>query len=321
VSETGTLIYDASSGEPSGGAARVLVEVNLEGVESPLPLSAGALDTPRYSPDGNKIAYSDGGQIRVYDVVTGASPLFASGAYPVWSPSGEYLYFSVGGAAADGYRRPADGLEEATQLWDRPGSGSTGSYVRDVSPGDSIVVVRQNTEDGGADLLLMRQGADGAEFEGFLTAEWIETGAEISPDGQWIAYQSDETGEYRIYVHSFPVITRRHSVSPGLGTDPVWSRDGRTLYYRSGSQFLAVDVTTEPVFAVLSAPDVLFDEPNYSRTLNLGGVRTWDVHPDGSRFIMVASEGGETAAVGGNLTQVYLVVNWFEELRQRMGGN
>ena len=319
VSETGTLIYDRGA-EAFGGAVRLLVEVDLEGVESPLPLSAGQLNVPRYSPDGSKIAYEDGPQIRVYDVVTGASPLFTrlftAGRvlYPVWSPSGEHLYFSVGGASGDGYRRPSDGREEATQLWDRPG----GNYVSDVSPGDSIIVVRDDTPDRGRDLLLMRQGGDGAEFEGFLTAEWSESNAEISPDGQWIAYESNETGEYRIYVHSFPVITGQQSVSPGLGTDPVWSPDGRTLYYRSGSQFLAVDVTTEPVFAVLSAPDVLFDEPNYSRIQNFG-FRTWDIHPDGSRFIMVASEGGEVGP--GGLTEVYLVVNWFEELRQRMGSN
>ena len=323
VSETGTLIYDGDAGIFGfGGAVRRLVEVDLDGVASPLPLSAGVLDVPRYSPDGSKIAYFDEGGIRVYDVVTGASPLFtavgagvAGATFPVWSPRGEYLYFSVGGAVADGYRRPTDGSEEPTLLWDRP----SGNFVTDVSLGDSIIVVRDLTTDRGNDLLLMRQGPDGAEFEDFLTAEWNERSADISPDGQWIAYQSDESGEYRIYVHSFPVITGRHSVSPGLGTDPVWSPDGRTLYYRSGSQFLAVDVTTEPVFAVLSAPDVLFDEPDYSGAQNLGLVRTWDIHPDGSRFIMVASEGGGAGAGAGLLTEVYLVVNWFEELRQRMG--
>jgi len=273
------------------------------------------MDAPRYSPDGSKIAYEDEGEIRVYDVVTGASPQFASGNYPVWSTTGEYLYFSVGGGNANGYRRPSDGLQEATQLWDRPG----GNYVTDVSPGDSIIVSRDNTPSRGRDLLLMRQGPDSAEFEGFLTAEWEESSAEISPDGQWVAYQSDESGEYRIYVHSFPVITGGFSVSPGLGTDPVWSPDGRTLYYRSGSQFLAVEVTTEPAFEVLSAPDLLFDEPNYTRYQNLGLVRTWDIHPDGSHFIMVASAGGEVGLGGGGLTEVYLVVNWFEELRQRLG--
>ncbi len=247
--------------------------------------------------------------------MTGASPPFTAGGglYPVWSPSGEYLYFQVDPSNADGYRRPADGRDEATQLWDRPGT----NIVSDVSAGDSIVVVRENTADRGRDLLLMRQGVSGAEFEGFLTAEWNEDNAEISPDGRWIAYQSDETGEYQIYVHSFPVITRRYDVSPGLATDPVWSPDGRTLYYRSGSQFLAVEVTTEPVFDV-SAPELLFDAPNYMQSLDR--LRNWDIHPDGSRFIMVAPEGGEAGVAGvGLLTEVYLVVNWFEELRQRMG--
>ena len=315
VSQTGTLIYDGGASAFGGGAARLLVEVDLEGVESPLPLSAGVMDTPRYSPNGSKIAYSDGGEIRVYDVVTGASPQFASGGLPVWSPSGEYLYFAVGGALADGYRRPSDGLEEAMQLWNRP----NGNYVTDVSPGDSIIVVRDNSADRGRDVLLMRQGADSAEFEGFLTAQWNETNAKISPDGRWLAYQSDESGEYRIYVGSFPVIAGRQGVSPGLGTDPVWSPDGGTLYYRSGSRFMAVEVTTEPAFAVLSAPDVLFDEPRYSRYQGPGLVRTWDIHPDGSRFIMVAPEGGEAGTAGASLTEVYLVVNWFEELRERLG--
>ena len=312
VSETGTLIYVASLG-PFAGAARVLVEVNLEGVESPLPLSGGAMGVPRYSPEGRKIAYFDDGELRIYDVVTGASPQFATGTYPVWSTSGEYLYFSVNGPISDGYRQPADSREAATQLWDRPG----GQYVTDVSAGDSIIVVRDNAPDRGRDVLLMRQGEDGAEFEDFLTAEWNEVNGEISPDGRWFAYQSDESGEYRIYVHSFPVITGRRPVSPGLGTDPVWSPDGQTLYYRSGSQFLAVGVATEPAFAVLSAPDVLFDRPEYTRYQNPGPVRTWDIHPDGSRFIMVKF-GDESGGVVG-FSGAYLVTNWFEELRQRMG--
>jgi hypothetical protein len=221
----------------------------------------------------------------------------------------------VGALVATGFRRPSDGLEEATQLWDR----ADGDYVTDVSLGDSIVVVRDNTDDRGRDVLLMRQGASGAEFEGFLTTEWNESGAEISPDGRWVAYQSDQADEYRIYVSSFPVVAGVLSVSPGLGTDPVWSPDGRTLYYRSGSQFWAVEVTTDPAFDMLSAPRVLFDEPNYSRYQNPGLVRTWDIHPDGSRFIMVSTEAGEVGAGIPDTEEVYLVVNWFEELKQRMG--
>ena len=174
-----------------------------------------------------------------------------------------------------------------------------------MSPCDSIIVVRDNTADRGRDLLLMRQGASGTEFEDFLTAELNESSADISPDGQWIAYQSDESGEYRIYVHSFPVITDRHSVSPGLGTDPVWSPDGRTLYYRSGSQYLAVDVTTEPVFdaraTFLTKASLAFElSPELLRAGHFAGAcRNSRPEADGSRVSVVdhASVGRRHAGV------------------------
>ena len=110
-----------------------------------------------------------------------------------------------------------------------------------------------------------------------------------------------------------------------MESNPAWSRDGRELYYRSGSQFLVVDVTTEPTFEV-SVPVLLFDEVDYTGSAFLGAFRNWDVHPDGSRFLMVRQGGGGQSAGGPGgggavsaFNEVYLVTNWFEELRQRMG--
>ena len=110
-----------------------------------------------------------------------------------------------------------------------------------------------------------------------------------------------------------------------MESNPVWSRDGRELYYRSGSQFLVVDVTTEPTFEV-SVPELLFDEVAYTGSAFFGAFRNWDVHPDGSRFLMVRQGGGGSGGgvVGSSgsasaFNEVYLVTNWFEELRQRMG--
>ena len=119
-----------------------------------------------------------------------------------------------------------------------------------------------------------------------------------------------------------------------MESNPVWSRDGRELYYRSGSQFLVVDVTTEPTFEV-SVPVLLFDEVDYTGSAFLGAFRNWDVHPDGSRFLMVRQGGGGVGGGQGGggsgggvvgssgsasaFNEVYLVTNWFEELRQRMG--
>jgi serine/threonine-protein kinase len=312
ASETGTLIYDASLA--ALGASR-LVEVGLDGTETPLPTSAGQFDAPRYSPDGRRIAYHDRGvdELRIYDASTGATPQFASGGYPVWSTTGEHLYFSgplTGPAIQDGFRRPADGSTGVEQLWSRPG----GEMVADVSAGDSIIVVREDASGLGRNILLARLGGQDPVFEDFLTAEWNEINGEISPNGRWIAYQSDETGEYRVYVHSFPVITGRHSVSPGVGTDPIWSPEGDRIYYRTGGRVMAVEVVTEPDFAVSSAPVELFDRPEYTIWQNPGPQRTWDIHPDGSRFIVVKSE-----ATPGADSGTYIVTNWFEELRQRMG--
>ena len=312
-SETGTLIY-AAAGELDGGTGRQLAMVDLEGNETPLPLPAGQLDSPRYSPDGSMIAYRDGAEIRIYNVATGASPQFSSGGgmYPVWSPTGDYLYYTEA-AGAPGVRRPPDGSEVATEVF--PAGGQ--NFIRSVAPGDSLILVRRNGGATGRDLLVTRMGLPETEFDGYLTAQWNEGNSEFSPDGKWVAYQSDESGAPRIYVHSFPDITGQRSISPGPGTDPAWSPDGNTIYYRNGSQFLSVDLTFEPIFSV-SAPKLLFEEEAYTRQIVNGWVSNWDIHPDGEGFVVVVTAGA--GASGSALGEIHLVVNWFQELISRTDG-
>jgi serine/threonine-protein kinase len=284
-------------------------------METPLPISPSAFGDPRYSPDGSQIAYDDGDGIRIYSFATGATPLFASGtAYnPVWSASGEYVYFTMGGqGAGDVYRRRADLSEEAVLMSDRPDQ----QVVATVSADDSIVVVREANSPTTGDLLLMRQGASGVEFEDFLTTEWREQFPSLSPDGRWIAYESDQSGEFRVYVQSFPIATGQYPVSPEEGFVPLWHPDGRTLYYHNFSgQYMAVDVTTEPTFSLSSVPRVLFESPQYL---------DWDIHPEGSRFVVVKDQSplNQSQVVEGNNnegTEVYIVTNWFTELRELFG--
>ena len=150
---------------------------------------------------------------------------------------------------------------------------------------------------------------------------------EISPDGRYVAYVSDQEGEDRVYVQTFPEPTGRRSVSPGAGTEPLWAPDGSALYYREGTTFYAVDVTTSPTFTV-GAPSQLFDYPDYFIAApNTWPLQRWDVHPDGTRFILtetrnVSEEPGQdspTISPTERLMDVYLVTNWFTELRERMG--
>ncbi len=338
VSRTGTLIYNDAPNLQQGGGNRSFVEVDLQGNATPLNLSPGELNVPRYSPDGSRIAYQVGGslsaeaEIHVYDVATGASPQLTDGGgrYPVWSRSGDYLYFSStreGAEGWDGFRRKADGSEPAEHLFRRPEQANP----RSLGPGDSLLLIRElSTRGNGRDLRLMRLGADlahpdSADVEPYLTAEWNEQAGVISPDGGYVAYQSDQEGEARIYVQTFPVPSGRRSVSPGPGREPLWAPDGSSIYYRDGTTFYAVDVTLEP-FSV-GAPRVLFEYPRYytGQTV-VWPLHRWDVHPDGTRFVLTeVRDGSDDAddATGPSpseaLRDVYIVTNWFTELRERLG--
>ena len=329
VSASGTLIYDGAAFNRGAAELRSFVEVELDGTATPLDLSPGALLDPRYSPDGRRIAYEDGREIRVYDIVTGASPQLTDGGgrHAVWSPGGEYLYFTAtrsGTLGADPFRRLADGSLPAEQLFARVGD----HFVRAVTDGDSILIVR----DGGPpprNLLLLRMGPDVSVpdtviLEEYLTAEWDEHRAEISPDGRFVAYASNQEGEYRVYVQAFPVPLGRLSVSPGPGDDPQWAPDGRTIYYRNGVTFFAVDVATDPSFAVTSAPRRLFDYPTLVTAAPQRSAPKWDVHPDGTRFILTEASGVAEATQGGDgvvspgqrLQNFHIVTNWFTELQR-----
>lgn len=128
----------------------------------------------------------------------------------------------------------------------------------------------------------------------------------FSPDGRWIAFTSDESGHYAMCVRSASGGGERWQVSVG-GEEPVWSADGRELFYRDGSRWMAVAITTADGFQS-GQPRLLFEGPY----LNVSG-RSFDVSPDGRRFLVLRPAGEQSPP-----TQVNLVTNWFEELRRRV---
>jgi hypothetical protein len=142
---------------------------------------------------------------------------------------------------------------------------------------------------------------------------------DLSPDGRWIAYASNESGRSEVYVQPFPALGSRHQISTDGGTAPAWSRDGRELFYTTTETFggqssptrmMAVSVATAPGF-VASPPRVLF-EGRYGAT---GVVRPYDVSADGQRFLMVKQK--ERAPISAS--QMILVQNWLEEVKARVG--
>ena len=132
----------------------------------------------------------------------------------------------------------------------------------------------------------------------------------ISPDGRWIAYQSNESGKSEIYVRSFPDVTQgKWQVSTSGGNTPLWSPDSRELFYRSGDATMAVPVETVPTFKPL-IPTALF-RGNYSRASWVDETYL-DISPDGKRFLMMKEVEAEAPR------KINIVVNWFEELKKRV---
>lgn len=190
-------------------------------------------------------------------------------------------------------------------------------YVVDVAPGGSLVLV-QSIRSGQVDLSVGRYREGRLELSDFLVADWSEAGANISPDGGWVAYASDERGGGRwgVWMATFPDPAERREVAE-TGMAPAWSPDGRHLYYRSGDDMVVVDVTTRPGFSV-SSPRRLFSATRYV----VGDrFRSWDIHPDGTRFVML-DRGAPQAGSGEplRLTDVRIVTNWFEEVKARSPG-
>jgi len=150
-----------------------------------------------------------------------------------------------------------------------------------------------------------------------LEQKYNETQPKISPDGQWMAYSSDESGKYEVYVRPFPEVSKgRWQVSTSGGDSPLWLPNGRELFYRNGDSVMAVAVETKPTLS-FGASKILFKSQNLGLNESYGN--PWDIHPDGKRFLMIkpaASTGAAPTAAGPR--KINIVVNWFEELKQRV---
>ena len=144
----------------------------------------------------------------------------------------------------------------------------------------------------------------------FLRTQFDETEPRFSPDGRWLAYTSNESGRFEIYVQPYPGPGGKWQVSTEGGLDPVWNPNGRELFFRSGDDMMAVDVATQPGFAA-GKPRKLF-EGKYERAPI--PVANYDVSGDGQRFLMLKPSEQAQAAT----TQINVVLNWFEELKRRV---
>jgi Tol biopolymer transport system component len=171
-----------------------------------------------------------------------------------------------------------------------------------------LVAFFEITPTTGYDIWVLRMGDRKAQP--FLRTPFNESVPRFSPDGHWLAYVSDESGRWEIYVQPYPGPGGKWQISTEGGTEPAWNPNGRELFYRSGDKMMAVEIATQPSFAV-GKPRMLFEGP-YQASPATGP--NYDVSPDGQRFLMLKPSEAREAAP----TQINVVLNWFEELKRRV---
>jgi eukaryotic-like serine/threonine-protein kinase len=295
---------------------RPVVWVDRAAHEQPIDAPSRPYVYPRISPDGTRMVVSvaDGDQnLWIWDFAhhTLARLTFESAAnerYAAWSADGRTIFFALFDTHGI-WRVETAGTGKAERLT------STGSAVYGVSPDGSSLVYM----DGGATVDLMLLPLKGPKPVGhpLFPSPFNEKNAEISPDGRWVAYQSDESGQYEIYVRPFPAVeTGRWQVSSSGGETPEWSRDGRELFYLAPkpATLMAVPVQPGPMFTFGQHKPVLDMQAYFAFGFGTGG-RTYDVSLDGKRFLAIRNSKGAATADRTTLT---IVTNWFTELQAKV---
>jgi serine/threonine-protein kinase len=279
VSASGSIVY----AQAGGNAPRQLTLVSRAGQPAPLGIPPRAYANPRFSQDGRRLAVdiadpqTFGRDVWVLDIAQRTSSRLTTDGIsnrPVWTPDGRRLVYS---SNDDLWWITADGSGRPDSLLVAAGNRFAGT----VTPDGRAVVFQESGSSNAGIRLLAFDSAQAARM--LVPAAFGESAPELSPDGRWLAYQSDETGEMQVYVRPFAGSGARVPVSLGRGTEPAWARSGRELFYRSGDSVFVASVAGSPTFAV-TGRRFLFA----GSYLSGGMFREYDVAPGDQQLLMIA---------------------------------
>jgi Tol biopolymer transport system component len=254
--------------------------------------------------------------VEMYDLERGTSTLVTKDGmseWPIWSPDQRRLLVSINETKIESFSLDGVGARETIA------TGVTGAFAVSWSrDGKWLAYVTVN---GAKSQLWVRPMAEHGEPRLFLETTSQLADGYFSPDGKWIAYASDESGAFEVYVRPFPGPGTEHRISTGGGVNPVWNPNGRELFYlerhaaREGEKnfvnMMAVDIDTNGPFHA-GIPHKLFGFPE-GQSVSTLPVRSYDVYPDGQRFLAEPSEFDP----GPPVARLHVVANWFEDLRRR----
>ena len=297
VSAAGILAYI-----PTLGARQFeqrLVWVDRQGKIKPLAAPAKTYSYAALSPDGQHIAVSitSGTSVLwIYDLTRGSLTQLSSeqGSYinPLWTPDGRRVVYRSNKAGIwNLYWRPADGSGAEERLTTSDDSDTPFSW----SPDGRVLAFAK----GNHDIWTLPLEGD-RKPQPFLRTSSYATSPQFSPDGHWLAYSSEESGGTQVYVQPYPGPGGKWQVSTDGGNRPQWNPNSREIFYRNGDATMVVDVTTSPTFSA-GKPIVLYQGPE------------GNVSRDAQRFLAM-----QPVELRQPPTQINVVLNWFEELKQKV---
>jgi serine/threonine-protein kinase len=318
MSNTGSLVYIPGPVEAAGAHQSIAV-IGPTGDVKPLGLTTRAYANPRVSPDGRRIVFAteDGKQssVWIYELAGGSAmrqlTLGGANRFPIWSADGTRVIFQ------------SDREGDLALFWQR--TDGTGSAERLTKPEPGVAHIADSASTDGRHVAF-------TAVKGFERAVWILSipdrraalfagapsaalgSSAFSRDGKWLAYHSNETKQFEVFVQPFPATGTKYQVSRDAQShNPVWSPDGRTLFFIPGpDRFVKVGIMTQPSFSFSEAVDVPKGD-----FIEFGppGPRTYDVLPDGKHLVgVVAADRAQQVVSRPN--QIQVVLNWTEELKR-----
>ena len=316
VSATASLVY--IPGSAGGGEGGTLAWVDRDGNEESIPAPPREYGRPRVSPDGTRVAVdiADGDyrDIWIWDLtretLTQITFDEADDNYSLWTPDSARVVFQSSRDGGGLFWKAADGTGQVERL--KEGVASPYGWAA-----DGRLIFKQTQDIG----VLTMEGERTVEM--LLAADFSVGEPALSPDGRWLAYYSNETGTPLIYVKPFPnVDDGLWNVSLDFGVSPVWSPDGRELFYRDGGgrNLMVVPVETEPTFSA-ETPELLLGTSDYELGVSSTGARGFDLAPDGDRFIFRKLGTAGTTSDDESFNGLIFVEHWFQELTARVPVN
>ena len=308
--QAGTLIYRSGGGR---GGLFTVQWLDSAGKTQPLLAKPDAYQRPSLSPDGTKLAVSTS-DIWVYELQRDTLTRLTFGSAPsnpLWSPDGRYILFqSVGGifwTRSDGAGKPQPLTQSKNRQipWSFTPDGKRLSFM-EVSHGTGYDLWTVALESDGS-------GLRAGKPELFLQTPFDERHGSFSPDGRWMAYSSSESGSYQVYVRAFPDKGGKWQISNSGGVYPVWSRNGRELFFRTvDGQIMVASYTVKGDSFVADKPRVWSEK----KIADLGLLPNYDLAPDGKRIVALMSVG--TPEDQKAQSHVIFLENFFDEVRRKV---